>query len=98
MSDKPAERYRELRYAEAAPRAQRVLADGYGEAVVVSDPTGFWALYYLYGLAGYRTPPPEALPDWVEGPRPNPEAFREPFAMRAWLEENGYLLWINESK
>jgi hypothetical protein len=98
MSTKPAERYREMRYAEAAQRAARVLSDGYGEALILQDPTGYWGLYYLFGLAGYHVPPPDAVPDWVEGPRPDPCEFQEPYRVRGWLEESGYLVWINESK
>lgn len=98
MSAKPAERYREMQYAQAAQRATRVLSDGYGEALILEDPTGYWGLYYLFGLAGYRVPPPDSVPDWVEGPLPDPSGFREPYRVRDWLEENGYWVWVNESK
>jgi fructose-bisphosphate aldolase class II len=44
---------------------------------------------------------PEETPDWVEGPRPTPEGFRDPYDQAGWLEQNGYTLFtlfINESK
>jgi hypothetical protein len=34
----------------------------------------------------------------VEGPRATPEGFRDPYDQAGWLEQNGYTLFINESK
>ncbi len=78
--------YEELTYQEAKGKAQKALHDGYGEALILKDEHGHWALYYFYG---YQEPPPHARPHWLEGPKEEPD-FRAPFAMKLWLEEHGY--------
>lgn len=93
-----AEVLRRLPYAEAEPKARRVLVDGYGEGLVLEGMGGFYGLYYLFGLLGLREPQPSYLPDWVEGPRASLEDFWPPYQMAHWLEQNGYNLFINESK
>lgn len=92
------EAYRVMPHGEAEPKAKAVLADGYGEALVLGEVGGFYALYYLFGMNGLKAPHPTDLPDWVEGPQGSPEDFRPPYLMARWLEENGYELFINESK
>ena len=89
---------RTLTYREAEPQALKVLVDGVGEGLVLLGEGGYYALYYLFGLYGRKAPDPEETPDWVEGPRPSPEGFREPYDQAKWLEANGYMLFINESK
>lgn len=89
---------REMSYREAEEKVLKVLADGVGEALVLEGEGGFYALYYFFGLYGLRAPHPEETPDWVEGPKPSPEGFRDPYDQARWLEENGYHLFINESK
>ncbi|MDT7921699.1 MAG: annexin VII [Thermus sp.] len=89
---------REMTYEEAEKKAVKVLVDGIGEALVLEGPGGFYALYYFFRLYGLKAPHPEETPDWVEGPRPAPEGFRDPYDQAGWLEQNGYTLFINESK
>ncbi|RDI94589.1 annexin VII [Meiothermus sp. QL-1] len=93
-----AEAFRRLSYAEAEPRAERVLVDGYGEGLILLGTGGYYGLYYLFGALGLREPIPSHPPDWVEGPRASPEEFKAPFQVVAWLEQNGYNLFVNESK
>ncbi len=90
--------FRRLPYAEAEPQAKRVLADGYGEALVLEGSGGYYGLYYLFGVLGLREPVPSHPPDWVEGPRLQVQDFKEPYQMAHWLEDNGYQLYVNESK
>ncbi len=85
-------------YGEAEAQAQAVLVDGYGEALILEGEGGFYALYYLFGLAGLRAPEPHHLPDWVEGPKGDPKAFLPPYRMARWLEDNGYQSYVNEPK
>ncbi len=92
------EHFRRLPYAEAEPRALKVLVDGYGEGLLLEGSGGYYGLYYLFGLLGLRAPVPSHPPDWVEGPQVSLAAFMEPYQMAHWLEENGYQLFINESK
>ncbi len=89
-----AEVFRQMPYAEAEPQAQRVMADGYGEGLVLAGVGGYYGLYYLFGVR----PDPEARPDWVEGPKEGLEDFPPPHTLASWLEQNGYQLYINESK
>lgn len=89
---------RELAYREAEAKAVRVLVDGMGEGLVLLGEGGYYALYYFFGLQGRKAPDPEETPDWVEGPKPSPGDFRDPYDQARWLEANGYLLFINESK
>ncbi|KGQ22431.2 hypothetical protein [Thermus filiformis] len=86
-----------LSYQEAEKRAVRVLVDGVGEALVLKEEAGYYALYFFFGLQGRRAPDPEEEPDFVEGPRPEP-AFRDPYDQARWLEAHGYTLFVNESK
>lgn len=37
--------YGDLPYGEACKQAVRILADGYGEAVLLREPSGYWVLY-----------------------------------------------------
>ncbi|WP_114312784.1 annexin VII [Thermus caldifontis] len=89
---------RHLTHREAESRALKILVDGLGEGLVVEGEGGYYALYYFYGWYGRKAPDPEETPDWVEGPRPSPEGFRDPYDQARWLEDNGYTLFINESK
>ncbi len=93
-----AEVFRRLPYVEAEPKAERIVADGYGEGLILPGTGGYYGLYYLFGVLGLREPVPSHPPDWVEGPRADLEAFRQPYQMGAWLEQNGYNLFVNESK
>ncbi|GIW26096.1 annexin VII [Meiothermus sp.] len=93
-----AEVFRRMPYAEALPQARRILVDGYGEGLVLQGTGGYYGLYYLFGVLGLREPVPSHPPDWVEGPRQSQEDFKEPYQMAHWLEENGYNLFVNESK
>lgn len=93
-----AEVFRRLPYAEAEPKAERIVVDGYGEGLILSGTGGYYGLYYLFGVLGLHEPVSSHPPDWVEGPRTDPEAFRPPYQMVAWLEQNGYNLFVNESK
>ncbi|GAB5603811.1 hypothetical protein FJNA_23370 [Thermus sp. FJN-A] len=89
---------RHLTYGEAEPKALKVLVDGVGEGLVLEGEGGYYALYYLFGLQGRRAPDPGETPDWVEGPAPSWEGFRLPYDQARWLEENGYMSFVNESK
>lgn len=90
--------YRLMPHGEAEPRAMAILADGYGEALILAGVGGVYALYYLFGVEGLRAPHPTHLPDWVEGPKESAQDLRPPYLMARWLEENGYELFVNESK
>ncbi|GEM82009.1 hypothetical protein [Meiothermus hypogaeus] len=90
---KTAREYDELTYREARRQAIRQMVDGYGEAVVLQDEHGYWGLYYFYWS---QEPPPEARPHWMEGPLPDPAAFRPPYEVKTWLEENGYETFQND--
>lgn len=89
---------RTLTYREAEPKALKILVDGVGEGLVLQGEGGYYALYYFFGLQGWKAPDPEETPDWVEGPRPDPQGFLDPYDQAKWLEDNGYMLFINESK
>lgn len=89
---------RTLTYREAEPKALKILVDGVGEGLVLQGEGGYYALYYFFGLQGRKAPDPEETPDWVEGPRPDPQGFLDPYDQAKWLEDNGYMLFINESK
>lgn len=39
--------YDELTYAEAKQMARRQMGDGYGDALILHDDQGYWALYYV---------------------------------------------------
>ncbi len=90
--------FRRLPYVQTEPKALRVLVDGYGEGLVLEGTGGFYGLYYLFGLLGLREPVSSHPPDWVEGPRQGLGDFKAPYQMVHWLEENGYHLFVNESK
>ncbi|WP_027876901.1 hypothetical protein [Meiothermus cerbereus] len=90
--------FRRLPYAEAEPKALQVLVDGYGEGLVLEGTGGYYGLYYLFGVLGLCAPQPSYPPDWVEGPQADPKGFLPPYQMAHWLEQNGYNLFINESK
>ncbi|GEM82010.1 annexin VII [Meiothermus hypogaeus] len=92
------EHFRRLPYAEAEPKARKVLVDGYGEGLLLEGIGGYYGLYYLFGLLGLREPVSSHPPDWVEGPKASLMEFLEPYQMAHWLEANGYHLFINESK
>ncbi|WP_105317983.1 hypothetical protein [Thermus tenuipuniceus] len=85
--------YSEMPYQEARKQAVKVLEDGYGDAVILKDAHGYWALYYLYG---FQTPPPEAPPHWMEGPFPGEEGIRSPYEMQKFLEEQGDFTYLND--
>ncbi|MFN4071060.1 MAG: hypothetical protein ACK4HT_05800 [Thermus caldifontis] len=85
--------YSEMPYQEARKQAVKVLEDGYGDAVVLKDAHGYWALYYLYG---FQAPPPEAPPHWMEGPFPSEEGIRSPYEMQKFLEEQGDFTYLND--
>jgi hypothetical protein len=85
--------YDELPYREAKKQAVKVLEDGYGDAVVLKDAHGYWALYYFYG---FQAPPPEAKPHWMEGPLAEAGQVRSPYAMKRFLEENGEFEFLND--
>ncbi|WP_243027697.1 MULTISPECIES: hypothetical protein [Thermus] len=85
--------YSEMPYQEARKQAVKVLEDGYGDAVILKDAHGYWALYYLYG---FQAPPPEALPHWMEGPLPTEEGIRSPYEMQKFLEEQGEFTYLND--
>lgn len=78
--------YDELTYAEAEKLALREMADGYGNAPILRDDEGYWALYYFYWS---QEPPPGARPHWMEGPVADPGVFRPSYEAKTWLEENG---------
>lgn len=86
-----------LKYREAEAKAERILVDGMGEALVLKKEEGYYALYFFFGLYGRKAPDPEEEPDFVEGPKAEPD-FRDPFDQVKWLEWNGYTVFINESK
>ncbi len=86
-----------LSYKEAEEKAERILVDGMGEALILKREEGYYALYFLFGLYGRKAPDPEEEPDFVEGPKGEAD-FRQPFDQVKWLEQNGYTLFINESK
>jgi len=85
--------YSEMPYREARKQAVKVLEDGYGDAVVLKDAHGYWALYYFYG---FQVPPPEAPPHWMEGPFPGEEGIRSPYEMQKFLEEQGDFTYLND--
>ncbi|AFV76759.1 hypothetical protein YIM1640_12000 [Thermus oshimai] len=85
--------YAEMPYEEARKRAVRVLEDGYGDAVVLKDEHGYWALYYFYWA---QTPPPAATPHWMEGPLGEVGAIRSPYEMKKFLEEVGEPDFLND--
>jgi hypothetical protein len=85
--------YDELTYAEAKQRALRQMGDGYGDALILQDDQGYWALYYFYWS---QEPPASAVPHWMEGPAADPAAFRTPYEAKRWLEENGYESFQND--
>lgn len=90
--------FRGVRYSEAEVNARLVLSDGYGEALILAGTGGYYALYYLFGVLGLRSPQLSYPPDWVEGPRAQPEDFLKPYQMADWLDQNGYNTFVNESK
>lgn len=53
--------YDEMPYQEARRMAVKVLEDGYGDAVILKDDHGYWALYYFYST-GPRPRPPGQTP------------------------------------
>lgn len=85
----------EIPYGEACQRAVRILADGYGEAVVVrdGDQGRYWALYYFFWG---QTPPATALPHWTEGPLPDTAQVRPPYEVKSWLAEMGFEEYLND--
>lgn len=85
--------YDELTYAEAKQMARRQMGDGYGDALILHDDQGYWALYYFYWS---QEPPALAKPHWMEGPVADPAAFRPPYEIKRWLEENGYENFQND--
>ncbi|WP_337844036.1 hypothetical protein [Thermus sp.] len=85
--------YAEMPYQEARRQAVKVLEDGYGDAVVLKDGHGYWALYYFYWA---QTPPPSALPHWMEGPVAELGAVRSPYEMKKFLEEMGEPDFLND--
>lgn len=85
--------YDELTYAEAKKLALREMGDGYGDALILRDDKGYWALYYFYWS---QEPPPGAKPHWMEGPVADPGVFRPPYEAKTWLEENGYESFQND--
>lgn len=89
----PVHEYDELSFAGARLRAVRHLQDGYGDALILKDEHGYWGLYYFYWS---QNPPPQAKPHWMEGPAAEPGAFRAPFEMQLWLEQNGYEGYHND--
>lgn len=85
--------YDEMPYQEARKMAVKVLEDGYGDAVILKDDHGYWALYYFYWS---QTPPPQAKPHWMEGPVAEANALRSPYEMKKFLEENGEFDFVND--
>ncbi len=88
----PIREYDEMPFTEAKARSVQHLQDGYGDTLIFRDERGYWALYYFYWS---QTPPAQARPHWMEGPQPTP-AFRTPYEMKIWLEENGYESFSND--
>lgn len=89
---------RQLAHREAEAKALKILVDGLGEGLVLEGEGGYYALYYFYSWYGRKAPDPDETPDWVEGPKASPEEFLDPYDQARWLEDNGYTLFINESK
>ncbi|RTG94210.1 hypothetical protein CSW25_08415 [Thermus scotoductus] len=85
--------YDEMPYAEAKAKAVKVWEDGYGDAVILKDAHGYWALYYFYG---FQAPPPTARPHWMEGPVADPATLRPPYAVKRFLEEQGDFDYLND--
>lgn len=89
---------RQLAHREAEAKALKILVDGLGEGLVLEGEGGYYALYYFHSWYGRKAPDPDETPDWVEGPKASPEEFLDPYDQALWLEDNGYTLFINESK
>lgn len=85
--------YDELPYEQACKQAVRTLTDGYGEAVVIRDPSGYWVLYYF---SWAHPPSPTALPHFLEGPLGDATEVRPPYEMKTWLEQMGYEEYLND--
>ncbi|MGQ9510610.1 MAG: hypothetical protein ACUVS9_01680 [Thermaceae bacterium] len=85
--------YDEMPYEQARKAAVKVLQDGYGDAVILKDEHGYWALYYFYWS---QTPPPEATPHWMEGPVEEMSRLRSPYEMKTFLEQNGEMDFLND--
>lgn len=85
--------YGDLAYEEACRQAVRIVADGFGEAVLLREPSGYWVLYYF---SWSQAPLPTALPHWLEGPLADATKVRPPYEMKTWLEQMGYEEYLND--